>query len=215
MAMLQQKRGTTAKRLAYTPAAGELIYDTELNKIFIGDGATPGGVSILADVNIPVFSASGSGLVPARVGAVAAKYLREDGTWVTPTNTTYSAMTQAEVDAGTGTKARIISPSLLKSAVLKHAPESGLGIGQTYQNLLTSRAFDVTYTNTTNRSIFVMVSSSGGSKIVKPYVNDLLLGHTMSTYNIGSPKHMVCFIVPPGSTYKVTGDVLDYWTELR
>lgn len=45
------------------------------------------------NVNIPVFSTSGAGLVPARVGSTSTKYLREDGTWVTPTNTTYSAGT--------------------------------------------------------------------------------------------------------------------------
>ena len=92
--------------------------------------ATPVNINGVAfdgtvNINTPVFSTGIAGLVPARVGAVATKYLREDGTWVTPTNTTYSAMTQAEVDAGTETTARIISPSLLKSAVLKHAPVPG------------------------------------------------------------------------------------------
>ena len=40
---LQLLRGTTAQRLAMTPLAGELIYDTSLSKVFLGDGITPGG----------------------------------------------------------------------------------------------------------------------------------------------------------------------------
>lgn len=37
-------RGTTAERLAFTPLAGELVYDTELPSLYIGDGTTAGGV---------------------------------------------------------------------------------------------------------------------------------------------------------------------------
>lgn len=65
------------------------------------------------NVDIPVFSTSGAGLVPARVGSVATKYLREDGTWVTPTNTTYSNMAIAELNTGTVATGRVISASVL------------------------------------------------------------------------------------------------------
>lgn len=41
-------------------------------------------------VTLPVFSTGKSGLVPARVGATATKYLCEDGTWGNPTPTTIS-----------------------------------------------------------------------------------------------------------------------------
>jgi hypothetical protein len=40
---LRLKRGTTAERLTYTPLAGELVYDTELKAIYIGDGSIVGG----------------------------------------------------------------------------------------------------------------------------------------------------------------------------
>jgi hypothetical protein len=36
-------RGTTAERTAFTPKQGELVYDTDLDKVFIGDGTTAGG----------------------------------------------------------------------------------------------------------------------------------------------------------------------------
>ena len=41
---LQIRRGSTAQRLTITPLPGELIYDTTTGQIFIGDGATLGGI---------------------------------------------------------------------------------------------------------------------------------------------------------------------------
>jgi len=37
---------TTAERLATTPAAGDLIYDTDIGSLFVGDGVTAGGVEV-------------------------------------------------------------------------------------------------------------------------------------------------------------------------
>jgi hypothetical protein len=41
---LQIRRGTTAERLTITPLPGELIYDTTLQELYVGDGTTVGGV---------------------------------------------------------------------------------------------------------------------------------------------------------------------------
>lgn len=71
---------------------------------------------------IPTFSVNGVGLVPARVGTTTTKFLREDGTWVVPTNTTYGGMTAAEITAGTATTNRLISPVNLKTAIQTWAP---------------------------------------------------------------------------------------------
>lgn len=51
--------------------------------------------------------------------------LKHNGTdWVagTDNNTTYSNMSQAEADAGTATTGRLVQPTVLKAAILKHAP---------------------------------------------------------------------------------------------
>lgn len=40
---LRLKRGTTAERLTYTPLVGELVYDTDQQAIYIGDGSIVGG----------------------------------------------------------------------------------------------------------------------------------------------------------------------------
>lgn len=81
------------------------------------EGVSRNGTPITPDgsknIDIPTFSTSGAGLVPARVGAVATKYLREDGTWITPTNTTYTALTLPVLNTGTSSTASTISAQVL------------------------------------------------------------------------------------------------------
>ena len=74
------------------------------------------------DISLPLFSTQTDGLVPKRVGATSTKYLREDGTWAVPPNTTYSALTQGVAEAGTATTASTISAKVLKDAIQYHAP---------------------------------------------------------------------------------------------
>lgn len=74
------------------------------------------------DISLPTFTTQTDGLVPKRVGAVSTKYLREDGTWVIPTNTTYALLTQALAESGTAIAANTISAKVLKDAIQYHAP---------------------------------------------------------------------------------------------
>lgn len=46
------RRGTTAERLEFVPLKGEIIYDTELKQVFVGDGETYGGRSVFNDTII-------------------------------------------------------------------------------------------------------------------------------------------------------------------
>lgn len=48
---LQIRRGTNAERLTITPLQGELIFTTDTEKVFVGDGTTLGGVAISTDTN--------------------------------------------------------------------------------------------------------------------------------------------------------------------
>lgn len=74
---------------------------------FIYDGTQYHVISIDRDNNTTysnmgaaTASAAGSaGLVPAPAAGAQAKFLRADGTWQTPANTTYAAITTEEIDA--------------------------------------------------------------------------------------------------------------------
>ena len=74
------------------------------------------------DISLPTFSTQIDGLVPKRIGATADNYLREDGTWVVPTDTTYALLTKTSAEVGTATAANTISAQVLKDAIKFHAP---------------------------------------------------------------------------------------------
>jgi len=46
MALYTIPKVTTAERIGYTPIKAEHIYDTDLNKVFYGDGVTVGGIDL-------------------------------------------------------------------------------------------------------------------------------------------------------------------------
>ena len=87
---------------------------------------------------------------------------------------------------------------------------NGLGQGQTWTNVLSSRAIGATYTNNTGKPIEVIVSHVNW---VKVYVNGLNLlqdqGGNQETWT-ATP-----FIVPTGATYRVDSDGIQMWVELR
>tara|TARA_B110000503_G_scaffold99799_1_gene149306 strand:- start:37940 stop:39205 length:1266 start_codon:yes stop_codon:yes gene_type:complete len=43
---LRLRRGTNAQRLLITPAEGELVYTTDTKRLYVGDGATAGGILV-------------------------------------------------------------------------------------------------------------------------------------------------------------------------
>jgi hypothetical protein len=90
------------------------------------------------------------------------------------------------------------------------------GVGQTYQDLTASRAYGVTYTNTTSKPIVVYVNSeftSSGSATLT--INGVLIPETFAQIS-GIVFRSVAFgIVPPGGTYSATGNTLTKWVELR
>ena len=45
---LRLRRGTNTQRLAITPLEGELIYTTDSKQVFVGDGSTAGGISLIS-----------------------------------------------------------------------------------------------------------------------------------------------------------------------
>ena len=109
------------------------------------------------------------------------------------------------------------------TAVTTVTEVKGLGDGQTWQDVKSSRVFGTTYTNTTGRPIAVAASFGLGNfanYYIRLYIDGLLITEDVGSANTdGTLKGNVFGVVPNGSTYKVdtTGGSLTgtLWTELR
>lgn len=96
-----------------------------------------------------------------------------------------------------------------------------LGVGQTWQDVLTQRRMEVLYTNTTGRPIMINVTVDSSS----PAVNRTMLyvdGIRVSRFeNVNGLATQLCAIVPDKKTYQVKGEVnasivgIMDWAELR
>lgn len=117
------------------------------------------------------------------------------------------AVTSAKIGNGE------VSSADLASSVLP------LGVGQTLQDVTGSRALGTTYTNSTGRLIFVIISASQNSSGIGHQVYiDGGISYNAHQDNSSSSAGASQFIVPNGSTYRVaaqTGVVLNNWLELR
>lgn len=97
-----------------------------------------------------------------------------------------------------------------------------LGMGQTWQNVLASRAASTTYYNTTGRpilcSVTVSTSSASATPTISGTVNAITVGSSTSSSALGATAN-VTFIVPPGGSYSISiggsSWSLIYWAELR
>ena len=93
---------------------------------------------------------------------------------------------------------------------------ASIGINQTWQDMTSQRQSNVTYTNTTGRSIFVLVrdvSASGNGRSYDFFVDDINIcpGSSVNTTSI-----MRLFaIIPPNSKYKAVVGAPFKWYELR
>ncbi len=91
----------------------------------------------------------------------------------------------------------------------------GLGDGQTWQDMTSSRAIGPVYTNSTGRTIGVLVNTSSVHQIAV-YIagNYMFTNGDANGYNA-----TVFFAVPNGNTYQVTtasgSPALGRWDELR
>lgn len=63
---LQLRRGTNAERLNITPVAGEPVFTTDTEKLFIGDGTTAGGIEVTGTDSATVIGLIDSAYIQAR-----------------------------------------------------------------------------------------------------------------------------------------------------
>jgi len=84
-----------------------------------------------------------------------------------------------------------------------------LGYGQTWQNMTASRAYGVTYTNSTAKPIMISVSSASQTNTwIGNVLNGLALPNQLTS--------TITYIIPSGYTYLLSGNsALTAWLELR
>jgi hypothetical protein len=137
-----------------------------------------------------------------------------------------STLSANAVLLGNGTSAlQTVAPSTSGNVLTSNGttwtsatPAGGIGISQTWQNVTGSRTLGTTYTNSTGKPIMVMttgyqVASLGPTSFI---VDGVTIGFTdaAGTNDVGNWTTS-SFIVPNGSTYRVTGNTPDVWAELR
>lgn len=85
-----------------------------------------------------------------------------------------------------------------------------MGVGQTLQDVTTTRLVGTTYTNSTGRSIYVYVSGTAPSGAT----SNLEIGGIQLPMSDNSG--VINFLVPPGATYRLTAPFIrTKWVELR
>ena len=146
-----------------------------------------------------------------------------------------STLSANAVLLGNGTSAlQTVAPSTSGNVLTSNgttwtsvAPAPAIGVGQTWQDVTSSRAAGVTYTNTTGRPIFISVSGGGqpNNGTMTLTVDGVVLGQQgFQSINSGRSNATMTAIVPNNSTY-VAGNVpggsggggwsLVSWAELR
>lgn len=92
---------------------------------------------------------------------------------------------------------------------------NGLGVGQTWLNVTSSRTAGVTYTNTTGKPIYVyIVVRDAGGQGYTVTINGISIDYVNMTGAFDIPHS---FIIPAGATYRVipNSNTISKWLELR
>ena len=97
----------------------------------------------------------------------------------------------------------------LAAAQGKALNDKMLGVGQTWQNVTSSRSVGVTYTNDTGKPIQVMINHNFGQS------GSIVLGGVELPVADGDSYSFFNFVVPSGSTYRINGGGIVSWAELR
>jgi hypothetical protein len=96
----------------------------------------------------------------------------------------------------------------------------GIGVGQTWQNVLGSRVFGTTYYNTTGKPICVSVGSYGNAGAwTSASVSGSTIQYSSQSGGSGYQVSPMVFIVPDTASYSVSSaggpTTLSVWWELR
>jgi len=91
-----------------------------------------------------------------------------------------------------------------------------IGVGQTWQDVTSSRSSGVTYTNSTGKPITAVVNirDYGNNHPASGFIGAI---RVIYIYDLGAGGESYTFIIPAGSTYQFdySSNILQSWVELR
>lgn len=185
---LQLRSGTTNQHSTFNGAVGEVTVDTTKDVLVVHDGITAGGFPNAARANTD--------------GTIS--LIKKDGTSAGEVNSAglfNNTLTSTNTNqALTAAQGKVLKDSL----DTKQSTSSALGVGQTWQDMTSSRASGVTYTNTTGKPIQVYIMTGTESSTL------VIDGVTIAVHGDSMPQ----IIVPHTSSYRFNGVVFT-WAELR
>ena len=164
----------------------------------------------ITDANVTTAKIADSNITTAKIADDA----------VTSAKIAENAITTTELNvSGTGTSGQVLQSD--GDGSMSWGAGGNIGVGQTWQNVTASRAFGVTYTNSTGKPIFISVYGGGAPNhgTIEMLIDGIKIGQqgVNSVASAGMHATMTA-IVPNGSTYRVNnvlGASLYIWAELR
>lgn len=229
--------GTIATLNSPLPAAngGTGLTTLPANSVLIGNG-TSAVQSVAPGASGNVLSSNGTAWVSQGVPAVTPTRFSAGSTGFTPSTLTgpgditlggtlnvanggtgatsaANAQTNLNVPSRTGAGASgTWGINITGSAATATTASNALGVGQVWTSV--SRALGVTYTNTTGRTIVLLIGLSGGGGGLFSYA--FFINGTQLLSVLGDFGQTLTLIVPAGDTYRVdSNDALLSWWELR
>ena len=194
---IQLRQGTTTEHNNFKGAVGEVTVDTTKDTLVVHDGITAGGFPVASRAN-----ADGTISLIKKDGTSAGT-INADGLF---NNTLTSSNTNQALTAAQG---KILKDSL---------DASSFGVGQTWQDFTTSRVGGTTYTNSTGKTIHVLILISDTYGVaLKVSVGGL--SYTAPYDVTPSGAYPFSFPVPNGATYSLSWGAdntgLRLWWEMR
>ena len=179
---IQLRRGTTAETNAFTGAVGEVSVDTDKDVLVVHDGVTAGGFPVAARANTD--------------GTIS--LIKKDGTIISSINATglfNNTLTSTATDqALTAAQGKVLADTKLDTT-------SAFGVGQTWQDVTSIRALNITYTNTSGRTIALSVdASTGNGNTLGLKVNNIYICST----SVGAGATTLFTLIPNLSTYSIS-----------